>query len=124
MKKELLFTVTKKDFDIQTFCSGGPGGQHQNKTDSGVRIVHKESGAVGESRTERSQHQNKRIALQRLSESMKFKIWLNRKTHEIKTGKTLDKIVDESLVAENLKIEIKDKDGRWEELCIGAELTE
>jgi len=116
--KELLFTVKKKDFDIQTFCSGGPGGQHQNKTDSGVRVVHRESGAVGESRTERSQHQNKRIALQRLSESVKFKLWLNRKAHEVNTGKTLDKIVDESLSPENLKVETKDEKGKW----IDAEL--
>jgi len=113
MKKELLFTVTKKDFDIQTFCSGGPGGQHQNKTDSGVRIIHRESGAVGESRTERSQYQNKQIALKRLSESIKFKLWLTRKAHEIKTGKTLDKIVDESLSEQNLKFEIKDEQGKW-----------
>lgn len=50
--KELLFSLTKKDFRIETFRSGGKGGQHQNKTDSGVRIVHLESGAVGESREE------------------------------------------------------------------------
>lgn len=49
MKKEKLFSITKKDFDIQTFASGGPGGQHQNKTASGVS--HRDSGAVGESKT-------------------------------------------------------------------------
>ena len=56
--KELLFTIRKKDFEIQTFRSGGKGGQHQNKTDSGVRIIHKASGAVGESRNDKSQHRN------------------------------------------------------------------
>jgi protein subunit release factor B len=74
MSKELLFSVTKKDLIVQTFKAGGKGGQHQNKTDSGVRIIHKKSGAVEESRNERSQYQNKKIAFKRLTESSKFKI--------------------------------------------------
>jgi len=53
MKNKLL-NLNRKDFEIQTFRSGGKGGQHQNTTDSGVRIVHKESGAIGESRNYRS----------------------------------------------------------------------
>jgi len=52
--------IDVKDIDIemQTFCSGGPGGQHQNKTQSGVRLIHKPTGVRAESRTERSQHKN------------------------------------------------------------------
>ena len=111
--KKLLFSITKKDFEVQTFRSGGPGGQHQNKTDSGVRIIHKESGAVGESRSDRSQHQNKKLALQRLTESVKFKVWLNRRLYEINTGKTIDEIVEEKMVPENIKVEIKDEKGNW-----------
>jgi peptide chain release factor 2 len=49
--------IKDSDYEMQTFCSGGPGGQHQNKTQSGVRLVHK-SGVRAESRTERSQHKN------------------------------------------------------------------
>ena len=41
-----------------TFRSGGPGGQHQNKTESGVRFIHLPTGIAAESRTERSQHKN------------------------------------------------------------------
>src|SRR6185312_11154502 len=41
-----------------TFRSGGPGGQHQNKTESGVRYTHLPTGVAAESRTERSQHKN------------------------------------------------------------------
>ena len=37
---------TRRDLEMQTFCSGGPGGQHQNKTQSGVRLIHK-SGRPG-----------------------------------------------------------------------------
>ena len=47
------------DIEMQTFCSGGPGGQHQNKTESGVRLIHRPTGVRAESRTERSQHKNK-----------------------------------------------------------------
>ena len=39
MGKKLLFSVGKKDLDIQTFCTGGPGGQNQNRKKNGVRIV-------------------------------------------------------------------------------------
>ena len=49
--------INEKELEMQTFCSGGPGGQHQNKTQSGVRLIHK-SGVRAESRTERSQNKN------------------------------------------------------------------
>lgn len=115
MKKELLFSITRKDFDVQTFNTGGPGGQNQNKRQMGVRIVHKESGAVGESREERSQLQNKKIAFRRLIEHPKFKVWHNRKVHEVIEGKTLEQKVDEMMNLKNLKIEVRNgKD--WVEL--------
>jgi len=50
--------VKDGDLIMQTFCSGGPGGQHQNKTQSGVRLIHKPTNVRGESRTERSQGKN------------------------------------------------------------------
>ena len=90
--KELLYSLTKKDFRIDTFRSGGPGGQHQNK----------------------------KIALERLVEDPKFKLWNNIKIHEIIEGKTIEKKVEEMMTPENLKIEIQD-DGKWtvweEQVC-------
>lgn len=50
--------IRPEDLERQTFRSGGPGGQHQNKTESGVRFIHIPSGIAAESRTERSQHKN------------------------------------------------------------------
>ena len=109
MAKELLFSLTKKDFRIDTFRSGGKGGQHQNTTDSGVRITHIESGAVGESREERSQSQNKKKALERLVKSNKFKVWHKIKASQImgtmKTKEQIEKEVDEWMKEEYLKIE-------------------
>src|SRR5262249_58174207 len=54
------------DIEKQTFWAGGPGGQHQNKTQSGVRLIHLPTGVRGESRTERSQHKNYDNALKLL----------------------------------------------------------
>ena len=51
---------------VETFRSGGKGGQHQNTTDSGVRLIHEPTGVRAESRSDRSQHRNKAIALGRL----------------------------------------------------------
>lgn len=52
--------------DVDTFRSGGPGGQHQNVTESGVRLRHRPSGIVVTCRQERSQYQNKQTCLRRL----------------------------------------------------------
>src|SRR3954453_12736749 len=49
-----------------TFRSGGPGGQHQNKTESGVRYTHLPTGIAAESRSERSQHKNDDMAMKML----------------------------------------------------------
>lgn len=51
---------------VETFRSGGPGGQHQNKTESGVRLTHEPTGIVVTARDSRSQHRNRQIALERL----------------------------------------------------------
>jgi len=114
-KLEHLFTLTKKDFEMQTFRAGGKGGQHQNKINSGVRLIHRASGAVGESRSDRSQHRNKGLALRRLAASGKFKFWLNWIAYEITLGETLEKRVEKTMKPENLKIEIQNQSGKWVE---------
>lgn len=55
-EKVLLFSLTRKDFEVQTFCTGGPGGQHKNAKRNGVRIIHLDSGARAEHRDGRDQH--------------------------------------------------------------------
>lgn len=109
MEKKLLFSITKKDFRVDTFRAGGPGGQKQNKTSSGVRITHLESGAAGESREERSQMQNRKIAFQRLVESPKFKVWHKKKIAECLLSeaekKEIEARVDEWMCEENLMVQ-------------------
>jgi peptide chain release factor 2 len=57
--------IVLKDDELKrdVFRSGGPGGQHQNKTESGVRYTHLPTGVAAESRSERSQHKNDANAL-------------------------------------------------------------
>ena len=57
--------IVLRDEDLKrdVFRSGGPGGQHQNKTESGVRYTHLPTGVAAESRSERSQHKNDANAL-------------------------------------------------------------
>lgn len=65
--RELVMRIERKDFKISTYRDSGPGGQHRNKTDSGVRIQHLETGIMVECCETRSQHQNKMIAFRRIA---------------------------------------------------------
>ncbi|MEJ2125510.1 MAG: peptide chain release factor H [Alphaproteobacteria bacterium] len=57
---------------FEAFRAGGPGGQHQNKTESAVRAVHIPTGLAVVARDERSQHRNKAAALRRLGELIRL----------------------------------------------------
>jgi hypothetical protein len=73
-----VFSVTRKDLIIDTFTAGGPGGQHQNTSNTAVRIRHPASGAAGECREHRSQHQNKAEALRRMVADKRFQVWKDK----------------------------------------------
>ena len=115
--KDKLFSVTLVDCDVETFRAGGPGGQNQNKRDTGVRIRHRASGAVGEARDQRSQEQNKRAAFRRMAASDPFKAWLHleiaRRTGELKA---IEREVIEELevVPRQYFKKLVDSEGIWE----------
>ncbi|HMC67177.1 MAG TPA: peptide chain release factor 2, partial [Gemmataceae bacterium] len=80
--------IKPDDLKRDTFRSGGPGGQHQNKTESGVRYTHLPTGIAAESRSERSQHKNDQVALSLL----KAKLY---RIEEQKRRAEVEKLYDE-----------------------------
>jgi protein subunit release factor B len=111
MSRERVLHITlKKDCDMQTFRCGGKGGQNKDKRDTGVRVIHRASGARGESREERSQLSNKKLAFKRMAESPEMQSWL-RIAHAqaiVECDKLRDEVgawVDKEMSAENLLIE-------------------
>ena len=104
--KKLIDIVTSKDCKWQFFRAGGKGGQHQNKTSSGARCIHKPSGARGESREERSQFLNKRKAFRRMAESNEFLIWTKQRAGlQVTVEAEINKEVDKQMNPKNLLIE-------------------
>lgn len=112
MERRLLFSVTRKDFEIQTFCTGGNGGQHRNAKRNGVRIIHHASGARAEHRDGRDQDKNRREALRKLAETPEFKRWhrseVMRRLGEVRAA---EEAVEAAMHASKIRTEILTKTG-------------
>lgn len=60
----------ERDSDIEYFIASGPGGQHRNKVETGVRLVHRPSGISVTATERRSQHANREVAFERMAQRL------------------------------------------------------
>ena len=101
-----LFSLTRKDFRIDYFRAGGKGGQKQNKTSSGCRITHIETGISAEARDTRSQEQNRKAAFMRLYHKPAFQVWMKmRQAEAILSRQEVERMVDKMMEEKNIKTE-------------------
>ena len=105
-----VLSVTIHDCEVQDFTAGGPGGQSQNRSNTAIRVIHRPSGARGESREQRSQLQNKKAAFRRMAESLEFRKWVAR---SLSSGPTPEERVERDMASDNIRIEYR-QDGKWE----------
>jgi len=57
----------ERDCDLEFFIAGGPGGQHRNKVETGVRLVHRPTGITVTATERRSQNANREAAFERMA---------------------------------------------------------
>ncbi len=69
----------EREVEVEVFRASGPGGQHVNKTESALRLVHPPSGVVVIAQDSSSQHRNREIAYERLAERLERLNYVPRK---------------------------------------------
>ena len=109
-KRQLLFSVTKKNLIITWFSGKGAGGQYRNKHQNCCRIKHPDNGVIVTGQEERSQKQNLKNAFNRLANHPKFRAWIRIRASEeegkqILIKEEIERAVNEAMRPKNIKVE-------------------
>jgi protein subunit release factor A len=109
-------SITIADCRVDTFTVGGHGGAGKDTSNTGVRVVHEPSGAVGQAVDSRKQSENKRLAFRRMASKPELIRWIHQQIKDARTKSTLEErvnaAVDEQMNPDNLRIEAYE-DSKW-----------
>lgn len=111
MSREKVFSVNIKDCRVDNFTVGGNGGGGKDTSNTGVRVTHAASGAVGKATDTRSGIKNRALAFRRMAESKTFQAWARLEVARLGGRPSIEAQVEAAMTPDNLKIEVHTAQG-------------
>ena len=95
----------ERDCDVEFFVAGGPGGQHRNKVETGVRLTHRPTGLMVTATERRSQSANREAAFDRMAEKLEArqKVQKPRRATRPSAGAKQERIKEKKKIGERKK---------------------
>jgi protein subunit release factor B len=95
----------ERDCDVEFFVAGGPGGQHRNKVETGVRLTHRPTGLMVTATERRSQSANREAAFDRMAEKLEArqKVQKPRRATRPSAGAKQERIKEKKKTGERKK---------------------
>lgn len=95
----------ERDCDVEFFVAGGPGGQHRNKVETGVRLTHRPTGLIVTATERRSQSANREAAFDRMAEKLEArqKVQRPRRATKPSVAAKLERIKEKKKTGERKK---------------------
>ncbi|MEP7340705.1 MAG: peptide chain release factor-like protein [Acidobacteriota bacterium] len=95
----------ERDCDVEFFVAGGPGGQHRNKVETGVRLTHRPTGVMVTATERRSQSANREAAFDRMAEKLEArqKVQKPRRATRPSAGAKQERIKEKKKTGERKK---------------------